>query len=559
LIKRGFCLFLVTFIVFSFMRVDAKEENIQKYQAVSQTLSIIDDSYKEVYGIADDDLYYYFWTGSGILKISKNIFEEESFTRARAGDGYTIDLSQYSSEDYRFINCFTSSIQEKDIKGIFTDSNNVLWIIQYDKISQMIDNVMHDISADGISNYKCVKEGIGWIEDNKLKVWTDNEQPKIYEIKDEAISDFTSFNEGYIVITESNRIYEIGDSIELIKDYSDIASHRNEIFCDGGKSIWAALSYDVYRDEDLPVSSYSGQLINIIDDKKFSYEGFISKTEFTSDKGLYWLNAWNNPTGGPAKSTLYYISPEGDMSQIGGGIVNDFELTRDDTVYYIERAGSGEYNRVFDNIIFKKNPKGETALIKDYIGGQLYLDRNDNVFIYGFSGISHSVGNGESISYDGISRLEDENHIINYSFRYTLPKIGQPITKAARSTARVFINSIEIPCIDILGGKCIMIKDLKRCGFQADWDAEKRMIYLEREDGYIDGSISASANEGITSDTQYDVLYTDIRAYILKDKHYYQIPSFNIDGNTAICIGSLELLGNITCDVENDQISIDVP
>ncbi|MDI6642124.1 MAG: hypothetical protein QME68_07440, partial [Elusimicrobiota bacterium] len=256
------------FIVFSFIPVGAEEINVQKYQTVFQTLSITDDSYKEVYGMADDDLYYYFRTGSGILKISKSIFEEKSLMNTRTEDGYTIDLSQYSSEYYRFVNCFTSSIQEKDIKGIFIDCNNVLWIIQHDKISQIIDNAINDVSIDDISSYKCIREGIGWIEDNKLKVWTDNEQPKIYEIKDEAISDFASFNEGYIVITESNRIYEIGESIELIKDYSDIVSHRNEIFSDGEKNIWAALSYDEYRDKDLPVSNYSGQLINIIDDKR---------------------------------------------------------------------------------------------------------------------------------------------------------------------------------------------------------------------------------------------------------------------------------------------------
>ncbi|MEW6662946.1 MAG: hypothetical protein ACOY9Y_01025 [Bacillota bacterium] len=139
----------------------------------------------------------------------------------------------------------------------------------------------------------------------------------------------------------------------------------------------------------------------------------------------------------------------------------------------------------------------------------------------------------------------------NMGYASELP-IGTIIDSVLATDIRAYVNGSEIPSMNIRGYTAIVVEDLSNYGFDVSWNPEKRRLVIKEAPNKPINPLPNPASSGLAVGTKIkDVLYTDIKAFWGET----ELPSFNIDGYTAIRINDLTKWGDVIWDPEKREVS----
>jgi hypothetical protein len=131
-------------------------------------------------------------------------------------------------------------------------------------------------------------------------------------------------------------------------------------------------------------------------------------------------------------------------------------------------------------------------------------------------------------------------------------QIGDRVGEVLATDIAAYVNGAPIPSMNIGGYTAVTAEDLRSYGFDVEWSPTSRSLVIEPRDKAVQPITKPNGAAGLPVGIKWkDVLYTDIRA-IYGDK---QIPSYNIDGQTAIVLNDLAPFGAVDWDAKKRTIS----
>jgi len=114
--------------------------------------------------------------------------------------------------------------------------------------------------------------------------------------------------------------------------------------------------------------------------------------------------------------------------------------------------------------------------------------------------------------------------------------------EAVYTDITAYIDHTPIQSYNINGWTGIAAEDLKEYGFEIDWFADLRELYISRySQGEITAKYSPAENKKEIGSHAAYIYSTDIKTYI----NGKEIQAFNIDGKTIIYIDYLQCYGNV--------------
>lgn len=135
---------------------------------------------------------------------------------------------------------------------------------------------------------------------------------------------------------------------------------------------------------------------------------------------------------------------------------------------------------------------------------------------------------------------------------------GLDISKALFTDIKAFIGDNQIPAMSVDGNIMVYVKDIEKCGFEVGVDGENREISINRDDKKRMEVISSPFGKNMKiNDIIGSVKTTDVSTYIVADLYYKYIPSFSINGNTAILFSDLNMFGKISWNNESRVLKLE--
>ncbi|MCS7459866.1 hypothetical protein N0M98_06895 [Paenibacillus doosanensis] len=132
------------------------------------------------------------------------------------------------------------------------------------------------------------------------------------------------------------------------------------------------------------------------------------------------------------------------------------------------------------------------------------------------------------------------------------PKVGDYVGEALATDIAAYVNGAPIPSMNIEGYTAVTAEDLRSYGFDVAWSPTSRSLVIEPAAQKVQPVVKPNPAADRPIGTKFkDVLYTDIRTYY-GDK---PIPSYNIDGQTAIRLNDLAPFGTVDWTPEKRTIS----
>lgn len=118
--------------------------------------------------------------------------------------------------------------------------------------------------------------------------------------------------------------------------------------------------------------------------------------------------------------------------------------------------------------------------------------------------------------------------------------------QALKSDIKAYVNGQKLPCLIIEGRTAIVAEDLRGCGFEVIWKPVERELEINENTGTpITGPAPGIAgNPAAFAETDRIILFSDIKTYLGQK----EIPSFNLDGYTAIFLNELAFYGEVKWD-----------
>lgn len=125
---------------------------------------------------------------------------------------------------------------------------------------------------------------------------------------------------------------------------------------------------------------------------------------------------------------------------------------------------------------------------------------------------------------------------------------GRISGRVLKSDIKAYINGEPIMTYNIDGYTGIIAEDLRNYGFDVEWRADSRTLYVTRD--YDDNEINEVPADNM--DRQINYAYeTDIVAYVDGN----EVRSFNVGGMTVIYIKDLEAFGDVVWDEDKREVS----
>lgn len=133
--------------------------------------------------------------------------------------------------------------------------------------------------------------------------------------------------------------------------------------------------------------------------------------------------------------------------------------------------------------------------------------------------------------------------------------IGTDIGDILDTNIVTYINGYYIPSFNVDGYTVVMCHELDKYGFNTSYDSVKRIVRLSYDSNKAINSdviLKTPEIKSVVGKKVGDVRYTDIEVYIDNRK----IPSFNIDGYTAILTQDLNAFGEVKWNPESRTVSV---
>lgn len=133
---------------------------------------------------------------------------------------------------------------------------------------------------------------------------------------------------------------------------------------------------------------------------------------------------------------------------------------------------------------------------------------------------------------------------------------GDSVGEVLETDIRAYINGYPIDSYNIRDNTAIVAEDLNNYGFEVIWDEKSLTLKIARD---VKKEITPSTSGKDLSNVKvgrkaYDILFSNINVYIDDTL----IPSFNIDGKTAVYIDSLGGYGSLVWKPENRAIYLEL-
>ncbi|UQZ85261.1 hypothetical protein SK3146_04550 [Paenibacillus konkukensis] len=130
--------------------------------------------------------------------------------------------------------------------------------------------------------------------------------------------------------------------------------------------------------------------------------------------------------------------------------------------------------------------------------------------------------------------------------------IGTPIGTVLTTDIKADIHGEVIPSMNIDGYTAIAAEDLRRYGFDVAWIPKYRRVEITYTPGKPISPLEDSLRDAVSIGEKIgDVLSTDIRVYYFGQP----IPSYNIEGRTAISLNDLSSFGQVEWKEQDRKLS----
>nr|WP_275422740.1 hypothetical protein [Paenibacillus mucilaginosus] len=129
------------------------------------------------------------------------------------------------------------------------------------------------------------------------------------------------------------------------------------------------------------------------------------------------------------------------------------------------------------------------------------------------------------------------------------PQVGDVVGMVLSTDIRALVNGQPIPSMNIGGYTAVAAEDLRRYGFEVAWSPQSRTLTIyETLDKKLHPLPAAQGKGQPAGAVVGQVLHTDIRALYSTDYGGSTIPSYNINGRTAVLMNDLQPFGDVTWD-----------
>lgn len=137
-------------------------------------------------------------------------------------------------------------------------------------------------------------------------------------------------------------------------------------------------------------------------------------------------------------------------------------------------------------------------------------------------------------------------------------KVGTVIDQVLSTDIQAFVNGKQIPSMNIRGYTAVTAEDLRSYGYDVSWSPYARQLRISEAAGRDINEKAAPSEQAALPDGAKlkDVLYTDIQSFYVKDGKEYPLPSYNIDGSTAVMLNDLETYGRLDWDEAKRTLSL---
>lgn len=131
-------------------------------------------------------------------------------------------------------------------------------------------------------------------------------------------------------------------------------------------------------------------------------------------------------------------------------------------------------------------------------------------------------------------------------------RIGDDVGDVLATDIRAYVRNTPIRSMNIDGYTAIVVEDLRDYGFDVAWTpAERKVAIYNRPSKKVQAPAVEESSSLPVGTKLSDVLYTDIKTYY----EGREIPSYNLDGRTAIRLNDLDRMGLVEWNEEAKTIS----
>lgn len=118
-------------------------------------------------------------------------------------------------------------------------------------------------------------------------------------------------------------------------------------------------------------------------------------------------------------------------------------------------------------------------------------------------------------------------------------EIGDVVGQVLATDIQAYVNGSPIPSMNVFGYTAVAAEDLRQYGFDVAWIPQRRKLVIHNRSGKPMEPIPVPQTKEEPGTKLADVLYTDIETYYGDTR----IPSYNIDGKTAVLLNDLAPFG----------------
>jgi hypothetical protein len=130
-------------------------------------------------------------------------------------------------------------------------------------------------------------------------------------------------------------------------------------------------------------------------------------------------------------------------------------------------------------------------------------------------------------------------------------EIGDVVGQVLATDIQAYVNGSPIPSMNVFGYTAVAAEDLRQYGFDVAWIPQQRRLVIHNRSGKRLEPIPVQQTKEEPGTKMADVLYTDIETYYGDTK----IPSYNIDGKTAVLLNDLEPFGEVVWSEQERKMS----
>ncbi len=152
-------------------------------------------------------------------------------------------------------------------------------------------------------------------------------------------------------------------------------------------------------------------------------------------------------------------------------------------------------------------------------------------------------------------RFADAKALLNHGFSYAKAKYD---TVYHTDTATK-INGVEVPTFANKGKSTIIAENLANYGFDINFDANSRILYLEYNKDKAFSPIDTSAYKGKEGLAAYQIAPTDIKVVIIDNETQHLVEeAYNIGGMMCITLDSFHNMYNVTWNQETRTADVTI-